>query len=260
MKITDYAESGRRAIGWALSRLPLDDFTLEKVVKTLEEIKANLAPGSYNLVLSAARKLAQEKAIKGEWTVQEYFKLASIRRLPHVPRRHPSMLTKRQILHFMNELHGWKKRALILCAILGLRRAEAAKAKYEDLIEDDSCPFLRVSNPKGGKVREIPITPTLLLALKEREAVDAEYILHKKNGKPLTPKAVRDFAISLGKAVSKNLTAHDLRRTAISTLLASGLDVFSVAKVAGHSDPKMTMRYDVRPTKEIAKTFQGLWG
>jgi len=49
------------------------------------------------------------------------------------------------------------------------------------------------------------------------------------------------------KAGVKPFTPHDLRRTFVSRLLDSGVDIAIVAKMAGHSNIQTTARYDRRP-------------
>ncbi len=64
--------------------------------------------------------------------------------------------------------------------------------------------------------------------------------------KPLTDSTV--YAM-LGERIGqagKSFTPHDLRRTFISRLLGKGVDLATVQKMAGHSDPKTTARYDRR--------------
>jgi site-specific recombinase XerD len=48
------------------------------------------------------------------------------------------------------------------------------------------------------------------------------------------------------------LRLYDLRHTALTRLAESGADVFSIQKIAGHSDIRVTSRY-VHPTPEHIK-------
>ena len=41
-----------------------------------------------------------------------------------------------------------------------------------------------------------------------------------------------------------SIAAHDLRRTFITFMISNGVDILDVMKMAGHSSPETTKRYD----------------
>lgn len=49
---------------------------------------------------------------------------------------------------------------------------------------------------------------------------------------------------------------HDLRRTFVTRLLESGVDINTVRQLAGHSDIQTTVRYDMRDEKEQRKAIK----
>jgi integrase len=51
----------------------------------------------------------------------------------------------------------------------------------------------------------------------------------------------------------KNFTPHDVRRSFVTHLLDASADVITVSKMAGHSDPKTTAKYDRRPEEAKRK-------
>lgn len=157
------------------------------------------------------------------------------------------------------------RRDAALLAILyggGLRRSEAVKLDLADWIEDEGA--LKVRRGKGNKDRMIYLSAGAVEAVKVwlevRRAViadreDLPLLLPIRKGgriedRRLTDqaimKALRTRALAAGVA---SFSPHDLRRTFISHLLESGVDVFTVQKMAGHSDVRTTERYDRRDEK-----------
>jgi site-specific recombinase XerD len=56
----------------------------------------------------------------------------------------------------------------------------------------------------------------------------------------------------------KKATPHDMRRTFVSDLLAEGVDLATVSKMAGHDDTNTTKRYDRRSSKVMQEAVQKL--
>jgi site-specific recombinase XerD len=56
----------------------------------------------------------------------------------------------------------------------------------------------------------------------------------------------------------ENCRPHDLRRTFVTRLLESGVDIHTVSQLAGHSDIQTTARYDLRDQSEQRKAIKNL--
>ena len=153
---------------------------------------------------------------------------------------------------------------LALGIVLGLRRAELANVAREDI--DLAEARLRVRG-KGGRLRVLPV-PTAVRRLLEswlaQFPAEARYIFPpiSKAG-VIKPGRVGPFGIAkiVGRlcchAGVRDLTPHDLRRTAITTWLAEGgADIVTAAKLSGHKSPAMVALYDRRDESRQVATLE----
>ncbi|MDQ4120040.1 MAG: tyrosine-type recombinase/integrase [Acidobacteriota bacterium] len=130
---------------------------------------------------------------------------------------------------------------LITLAIhTGMRRGEIFNLKWFDV--DFNRGFVQVRESKSGKKRLVPINETvrsLLVGLKRR----SEYVFTSpKTGGRLTD-IKKGFRSALKKAGINDFCFHDLRHTAATRMADSGADAFTLMKILGHSDIRMTSRY-----------------
>ena len=68
----------------------------------------------------------------------------------------------------------------------------------------------------------------------------------------------RSFNRALGEAKIKNLRFHDLRHTAATRMADAGADAFTLMKILGHSDIRMTSRYTHATDSAIRKAVENL--
>jgi integrase len=138
--------------------------------------------------------------------------------------------------------------------IIGLRRSSvifAASPTMPDgyvLVHEQSSG----RRTKTGKARKVPLTPNTVAMLKEQLAGhDGEYVF---NSKMKSKEPIKQFytgfkaackvaGVLYGRETPGGLVFHDTRHTAITRMLENGMPLHVIAKIAGHSNESMTMRY-----------------
>ncbi len=152
----------------------------------------------------------------------------------------------------------------------GLRRAEAVALDVADY--DRAEGTLRVRRGKGNKARLVPIP------IGAREAIDAWLLVrgaldgdpHQailcpvRKGGHIVPGRMTAGAVLFRtdrraiEAGVRRFSPHDARRTFITGLLASGADVVTVQRLAGHSRIETTATYDRRGEDAKRKAVEGV--
>ena len=137
----------------------------------------------------------------------------------------------------------------------GLRREEVTKLDLEDFDETNRK---LVIHGKRSKERAVYLADGAVLALNDWMKIRGNepgpvFIEVNKGGnlvegKRITTQAIYYLLKSRAKRASvENFSPHDIRRTFVSDLLEAGVDIATVARMAGHSSVDTTARYDRRP-------------
>jgi integrase len=121
------------------------------------------------------------------------------------------------------------------------------------------------NNSKNGKLsRRVPCNSKLYIGLKDwikfNLIKDTETIFLNQNRLPIDHDNFRNriFWKDLKEWGGEVIRFHDFRHTAITQMIAAGIDIKTVQSIAGHEDIKTTMNYVHvvgNKIKEVAKTF-----
>jgi integrase len=136
---------------------------------------------------------------------------------------------------------------------LGMRRSEITRLQMKDYDRENGTITV---HGKGHKTRILPVDNGALDALSDWLAIRGDepgkvFWGINKGGNlsshSLSLRAVHELLEKrAAQAGLDDVTFHDLRRSFITHLLDRGNDVALVAKLAGHSSPTTTLRYDRR--------------
>jgi len=128
----------------------------------------------------------------------------------------------------------------------GMRRGEIENLEWRDVDFAEGYIQIRPKvdwTPKHGRSRKIPIRPRVREILQRRKkGAWSPLVFHTSTGKRI--RHIRDMlARAYKKAGVRNATVHTTRHTFASHAVMSGVDLYTVAKLLGHSDVKTTQAY-----------------
>jgi integrase len=96
---------------------------------------------------------------------------------------------------------------------------------------------LKVASPKGGRLRYVPLTRRLAVALRENRHLRGPRVLYQDDGLPLTEGVVQGFIRRAAqRADLSNNGPHMLRHTFCSHLAMRGAPARAIQELAGHAD------------------------
>lgn len=217
-----------------------------------------LAAATLNQAVCAVRTFYRDH-LRKNWKIWAKIKIQREDPLPHI-------LTRAEISKLLGTFRDGRYRAYFtLVYHCGLRMSEALHIRPKDI--DGKRHVLRVYHTKGGKPREVPISPALLARLRtfwkwhrnsdwlfpgpgrgwNSSGKSLQQALHDSR-KPMTKASVWT-AIKVAKYESglmkhhEKICIHTLRHSYATHMLEAGTSVRQVAAYLGHTTLKPTMVY-----------------
>ena len=137
---------------------------------------------------------------------------------------------------------------VLVCLLLlnGLRVSEVCMVQVTDLSFERGHRVLTVDR-KGGRRDLVPLAPRTLAAVEEHleERTDGFLVLANDGGPLNRFQATRAIRrLSRAADITKHISPHSLRHTAVTLALDAGVPLRDVQDMAGHADPRTTRRYD----------------
>jgi len=220
---------------------------------------------TYQAHLLKTRKLSAG-TVENHVAALRFFYVRTLRRpefreyipYPRVPKKLPGILSRDEVARLINASGTLFHRTLLMVVYgTGMRRSEAARLKLADI--DSQRMIIRVVKGKGGKDRDLPLSPALLETLRAhwRWFKPSIYLFPSRYSgaveKPITDKAVWQICTEETRraGIRKHVTPHTLRHSWATHLLEDGTDLRTIQLLLGHEDLETTARYLHLSTKHL---------
>ncbi len=272
-----YRQRWRSHLEPKLGRFPVQQIRPEHVARALEDYRrAGLAPWTVQGIYVILGSIVTHAMTRGLLMESPLKRLAKTERPRGKAQTQARTLTDEECGKLISAAPGLWAVMIALAASTGLRLSELLGLTWGDLNLTDAQIHVRqqlsvakgdkqgtreakparlVSLKTGAGERDVYLLPELVTLLKrhkaERFAIGragaVDFVFGTKNGKPLTQRNTTRALRRAGDAVGLNpegaqpASWHDLRHTAISRMIAAGLDVVEVQRQAGHSKPSITL-------------------
>lgn len=177
---------------------------------------------------------------------------------PKLEKRLPPKLTRQDTMRLLeivynypyeNKFLRFRNHAMFSTFVFaGLRLRELLNLKFADLDLENLVIF--VNQGKGSKDRIVPVSFTLAQTLnrylEERKRLGKtcpEFFTSLNRNCGFTESGMKNLVVRMRQVSGIKFTIHKLRHTFATLMLEGGCDIYSLAKMMGHSDIKTTTIY-----------------
>jgi site-specific recombinase XerD len=204
----------------------------------------------YQVHLFRDRKLSA-RTIAGQTAALRFLFVKTLGR-PYLPdalpfpkhsRRLPTVLSQEEVARLIDASGNLMHRAMLMTLYAtGVRRAELCRLKVADI--DSERMVLHIHEGKGGRDRDIPLSPKLLATLREywRWMKPKTHLFPGMENNwradvPVTTKVAWIAVTAAAKAagITRRVSPHTLRHSYATHLLEAGADLRTIQVLLGHA-------------------------
>jgi integrase/recombinase XerD len=231
---------------------------------------------NYQVHLFRDRKLSP-RTIEGQAAALRFLFVKTLGR-PYLPdtipfpkhhRRLPTVLSQEEVSRLIDSTSNLMHRAMVMTLYAtGVHRAELCRLKVADI--DSERMVLHIQQGKGGRDRDVPLSPRLLEILREywRWMKPKTYLFPGMQNNwradvPVTDKvawiAVTEAAKAAG--ITKRVSPHTLRHSYATNLLEAGADLRTIQLLLGHgklADTTVYLHLSRRHLQAVASPLEAL--
>ena len=220
----------------------IDTLTLEKYKMRLLD---RVSPVTVNIAMRTLRA-AFSKAVRWKMVLENPFDNVERVRVPAVTPKYISCEEFSGLLSTIKE--EWLRNIVEFAVLTGLRRGELINLRWEHISIEQKLLLVESSatfKTKMGKKRSVPLSEASLEVLSRiKKGSGSEYVFTRK-GKQITESWIshKFKKILRTSGLSEDLNFHVLRHSFASWLAISGVSIYKISILLGHSDVKITQTH-----------------
>jgi integrase/recombinase XerD len=180
----------------------------------------------------------------------------------HEPRKLPVVLSVEEVARLLDAAPGLKYKVALSAAYgAGLRVSELVALKISDI--DSKRMVIRVEQGKGGKDRNVMLSPSLLELLRTwwKAARPQGWLFPGRDpAQPMTTRQLNRACHAAAQMadINKRVSLHTLRHSFATHLLEQNIDVRVIQVLLGHAKLDTTALYTRVATKTISEVMSPL--
>lgn len=224
--------------------LLLKDVVPDRISPWIEElVRHGKGPSTVNHRITI---LKHSLTLARRWGYIRYNPLVDIERLRE-PSGRVRYLQPEELERLLGEVPDYQRPIVMMAAHTGMRLGKILSLRWDQVILAQRVIIL--ARTKNGEMRGVPLNSTMVEVLRDlsRERMRYGFTSPYVFVNPLTGDhwdyIGRTFTAAVKRAGIQDFRFHDLRHTAASWMVMSGVDLLTVAEILGHKDTRMTRRY-----------------